>query len=127
MMTREELIQNRELLTDKAIGSLCGLAIGDSLGDAARMPENQRDYGFITDFNRGACWSTDDTEFALMVAGTIIEKKGEFTSEDVVKMWLAHVALLGYTVRVIRKRRLTWQKPTPASAIMQTVSGVHRR
>lgn len=92
MMTREELIQNRELLTDKAIGSLCGLAIGDSLGDAARMPENQRDYGFITDFNRGACWSTDDTEFALMVAGTIIEKKGEFTSEDVVKMWLAHVA-----------------------------------
>lgn len=75
MMTREELIRNRELLTDKAIGSLCGLAIGDSLGDAARMPENQRDYGFITDFNRGACWSTDDTEFALMVAGTIIEKR----------------------------------------------------
>ena len=37
MMTREELIQNRELLTDKAIGSLCGLAIGDSLGDAATV------------------------------------------------------------------------------------------
>ena len=41
MMTREELIRNRELLTDKAIGSLCGLAIGDSLGVAARMPENR--------------------------------------------------------------------------------------
>lgn len=92
MMTREELVGNRELLTDKAMGALCGLAIGDSLGDAARMPEKQRDYGFTTDFDKGACWSTDDTEFALMVAKTIIDHRGDFTSEDVVKMWLEHVA-----------------------------------
>ena len=54
MLTRQQLLENRELLRDKAVGALCGLAIGDSLGDAARMPENQRDYGFTTDFNKGA-------------------------------------------------------------------------
>lgn len=80
------------MLEDKAIGALCGLAIGDSLGDAARMPDNQRDYGFTTDFNKGASWSTDDTEFALLVAHTIIAKGGNFTSQDVVDMWLEHVA-----------------------------------
>lgn len=92
MITRQQLIENRELLNDKAIGALCGLAIGDSFGDAARMPDNQRDYGFITDFNKGASWSTDDTEFALLVAETIISKGGDFTSDDVVQMWLRHVA-----------------------------------
>lgn len=92
MITRQELLQDRVRLTDKAIGALCGLAIGDSFGDAARMPENQRDYGFTTDFNKGASWSTDDTEFALLVAETILSKGGDFTSEDVVEMWLKHVA-----------------------------------
>lgn len=92
MITRQELLQDRERLTDKAIGALCGLAIGDSFGDAARMPENQRDYGFTTDFNKGASWSTDDTEFALLVAETMISRGGDFTSEDVVDMWLKHVA-----------------------------------
>ena len=84
MLTRQELLSNRELLIDKTRGALCGLAIGDSFGDAARTPDNQRDYGFITDFHKGDSWSTDDTEFALMVAKTIIEAGGDFTSQDVV-------------------------------------------
>mgnify|MGYP005770331893 FL=1 len=92
MITRQQLLNDRDLLTDKAVGALCGLAIGDSLGDAARMPENQRDYGFTTDFNKGASWSTDDTEFALLVVETILSKGGDFTSQDVVEMWLKHVA-----------------------------------
>lgn len=92
MITRQQLLENRELLKDKAIGALCGLSIGDSFGDAARMPENQRDYGFTTDFNKGASWSTDDTEFALLVAETIISREGDFTSDDVVEMWMKHVA-----------------------------------
>lgn len=83
MLTRQELLSNRELLIDKTRGALCGLAIGDSFGDAARTPDNQRDYGFITDFHKGDSWSTDDTEFALMVAKTIIEAGGDFTSQDV--------------------------------------------
>lgn len=92
MITRQQLAENRELLNEKAVGALCGLAIGDSLGDAARMPEKQRDYGFTTDFDKGASWSTDDTEFALLVAETMISRGGDFASDDVVDMWLKHVA-----------------------------------
>lgn len=92
MLTRKYLIENKEVALDKAIGSLSGLAIGDSFGDAARGPENQRDYGITTDFNKGASWSTDDTEFALMTAETMIKCGGDFTSQDVVDMWLKHVA-----------------------------------
>ena len=92
MITREDLIQNKNLALDKAIGSLSGLAIGDSFGDAARGADNQRDYGITTDFNKGASWSTDDTEFALMTAKLLIEHEGNFTSDDVVNMWFKYVA-----------------------------------
>lgn len=92
MLTRDYLIQNKEIALDKAKGSLCGLAIGDSFGDAARGQDNQRDFGITTDFNRGSTWSTDDTEFALLTAENLILSSGEFTSEDVVNMWLKHVA-----------------------------------
>lgn len=92
MITREDLIQNKNLALDKAIGSLSGLAIGDSFGDAARGADNQRDYGITTNFNKGASWSTDDTEFALMTAKLLIEHEGNFTSDDVVNMWFKYVA-----------------------------------
>ena len=92
MITREDLIQNKNLALDKAIGSLSGLAIGASFGDAARGADNQRDYGITTDFNKGASWSTDDTEFALMTAKLLIEHEGNFTSADVVNMWFKYVA-----------------------------------
>jgi len=92
MLTRKYLIENKDIALDKALGSLSGLAIGDSFGDAARGQENQRDYGITTDFNKGASWSTDDTEFALMTAELLIQCSGNFTSQDVVDMWLKHVA-----------------------------------
>jgi len=92
MLTRDYLIQNKEIALDKAKGSLCGLAIGDSFGDAARGQDNQRDYGITTDFNKGSSWSTDDTEFALLTAENLIQTKGDFTTQDVVDMWLKHVA-----------------------------------
>lgn len=92
MLTRDDLIKNEELASDKAKGSLCGLAIGDSLGDAARKPEFQRDYGITTDFQKGASWSTDDTEFALLTALNLIQSGGSFTAGDVVDLWLCHVA-----------------------------------
>ena len=92
MIKREDLIQNRELALNKAKGSLCGLAIGDSFGDAARKPDFQRDYGITTDFQKGASWSTDDTEFALLTALNLIQSGGNFTSDDVVALWLEHVA-----------------------------------
>lgn len=90
--TKQFLCANKEVALDKAIGSLIGLAIGDSLGDAARKPDQQRDYGFTTDFHQGASWSTDDTEFALMTVDTILRAGGDFTSADVVAAWMQHVA-----------------------------------
>lgn len=92
MITRLDLINNKELALDKALGSISGLAIGDSFGDAARKLDNNANYGITTDFNKGASWSTDDTEFALLTAKILIDCKGQLTSEDVVKGWLENVA-----------------------------------
>lgn len=92
MKTRQELKQNPELLKDKCRGAIIGIAIGDSFGDASRKPDNQLSYGITTDFHKGASWSTDDTEFALLTARTILECKGKLTDEDVVNAWLENVA-----------------------------------
>jgi ADP-ribosylglycohydrolase len=78
---------------DKAVGALIGLAIGDSFGDAARMQANRESYGFITDFNAGATWSTDDTEFALLTAKTLIGCEGNLTTDSVVKAWFEDVVV----------------------------------
>lgn len=93
MITRKQLADNPELAFEKAYGALSGLAIGDSLGDAARKPDNRANYGITTDFNKGASWSTDDTEFALLTAKTLIGCGGQLTSEIVVNAWLEDVAV----------------------------------
>lgn len=93
MLTREEFKREPGLVFDKAYGSLSGLAIGDSLGDAARKQENRENYGITTDFNSKASWSTDDTEFALLTAKTLIRCGGNLTSEEVVKSWMEDVAV----------------------------------
>ncbi len=92
MISRTELLNDPHKLRDKARGALIGLAIGDSFGDAARNQNNQLSYGFTADFNKGASWSTDDTEFALLTALTLIRCDGKLTSGHVVEQWLAHVA-----------------------------------
>lgn len=93
MMTREEFKRNPELVYDRAYGALSGLAIGDSFGDASRKQENRANYSITTDFNSGASWSTDDTEFALLTAKTLIRCGGNLTSEEVVKSWLEDVVV----------------------------------
>lgn len=93
MITRKQLADNPELAFEKAYGALSGLAIGDSLGDAARKPDNRANYGITTDFNKGASWSTDDTEFALLTAKTLIGCGGQLTSDIVVNAWLEDVAV----------------------------------
>lgn len=92
MKTRAMLLTDPELFRDKARGALIGLAIGDSFGDASRNQNNQMAYGFTADFNKGASWSTDDTEFALLTAKTLIDCKGKLTSQNVVDAWLTHVS-----------------------------------
>ena len=91
MITAADLRVNKKLAASKAVGSICGLAIGDSLGDASRSQFNRENYGITTDFNTGAHWSTDDTEFAALTAKTLIRCKGNLTIEDVVKAWFEDV------------------------------------
>ena len=91
MLSRQEFIQDRERVFDKVYGALSGLAIGDSFGDASRKPENRADYAITTDFNKGASWSTDDTEFALLTAKTLIRCRGKLTTEEVVRSWMEDV------------------------------------
>lgn len=93
MLSKNDFITNREFVYDKALGAVAGLAIGDSFGDASRKQENQLKYGITTDFNKGASWSTDDTEFALLTAKILIECEGRLTSEAVVKGWMENVAV----------------------------------
>ncbi|WP_332446000.1 ADP-ribosylglycohydrolase family protein [Sphaerochaeta sp.] len=93
MTERSEFVANRALVRDRALGSLIGLAIGDSFGDAARMQANRESYGFITDFNTGASWSTDDTEFALLTAKTLIKHHGVLTTDAVVDAWFEDVVI----------------------------------
>lgn len=68
MRTREELARDPARCRGKALGCLAGLAIGDSLGDQARSPENHIRYGITRDLHASGRWSTDDTEFALLGA-----------------------------------------------------------
>ena len=91
MLTRQEFVKDRNKVFDKVYGALSGLAIGDSFGDASRKQENRANYAVTTDFNKGASWSTDDTEFALLTAKTIIRCHGKLTTEEVVKSWMEDV------------------------------------
>lgn len=88
MLSRTEFISDKERVFDKVYGALIGIAIGDSFGDAARMADNRANYQVTTDFNKGSSWSTDDTEFALLTAKTIIRCHGQLTTEECVKSWM---------------------------------------
>lgn len=91
MLTRDKLASNAELKYDKAFGALIGLAIGDSFGDQARSAENHTLYGITRAMHANSSWSTDDTEFALLTAQTLIQTGGNLTVEAVVKAWKEHV------------------------------------
>lgn len=91
MITRNDLINNITLREEKALGSLAGLAIGDSFGDAGRKPENNLDYGMMADLNKGKTWSTDDTEFALFTAKMLIDHDGYLTTMDFEEGWKKYI------------------------------------
>lgn len=75
---------------DKAIGCLIGLAVGDAFGDIGRNDSYRQRYGIITNLYEGAR-STDDTEFAMLTAQTLLDCEGRLTTEHLIESWHKYI------------------------------------
>ncbi len=90
MLTRQQLLNDLSYFNDKALGCLAGLAIGDAWGDLGRSDLYRQRYGIISDLVAGAK-STDDTEFAMLTARTLLDCGGRLTSDAVVASWQKYI------------------------------------
>jgi ADP-ribosylglycohydrolase len=91
MRTKNDLLNNKPVIQDRARASLVGHAIGDSFGDIARSPDYHLQFGITMDFTEKPAPGTDDTEFALLTAQTLIKTKGNLTDADVLEAWRTHI------------------------------------
>lgn len=82
--------QERQKLLDRASGCLLGLAVGDAFGDIGRNHEYRQRYGIVTRLYEGAR-STDDTEFAVLTAQTLIDCGGDLTLDAVLTAWKKYI------------------------------------
>ncbi len=94
MITRAELIQNPTLLRNRAVGCLVGLAVGDAFGDIGRSDPYRQRYGIVTNLYAGA-QSTDDTEFAVLTAQTLLDCGGKLTPEALLASWQKYILAQG--------------------------------
>ena len=91
MVTRSEILaQSKEKLLEHASGCLVGLAVGDAFGDIGRSQNYRSRYGIVTDLHAGA-QSTDDTEFAVLTAQTLIDCDGNLTLDAVYAAWEKYI------------------------------------
>ena len=112
---------------DRARGCLAGLAIGDALGrpvEGFSIAEIEAKFGEIKEFIDDDIAGTDDTEFAILTATTLIETGLTATSADFAKSWKVKVlpqsqALLGAgfsELSTVRNLRL---------GLIPPISGMH--
>lgn len=91
MLTKQNIPEEqRKQLIDRAQGCLLGLAVGDAFGDIGRSESYRQRYGIITDLHEGAR-STDDTEFAVLTAQTLIDCGGDLNSDAIVTAWKKYI------------------------------------
>lgn len=90
MINRAALIENPKLAEEKSLGAMLGLAVGDAFGDIGRDDSYRQRYGIITNLYAGAK-STDDTEFALLTARTLIDNDGKLTPELQWQAWKKYI------------------------------------
>lgn len=89
-MSDKNTNQSKEYLLSRARGCLLGLAVGDAFGDIGRNDAYRQRYGIVTNLYDGAK-STDDTEFAILTAQTLIDCQGNLTSENLVASWKKYI------------------------------------
>jgi len=94
MIDRMHLIADRQRFTDKAVGALIGLAVGDAMGDVGRDPDHRSRFGVATDLVPEAK-STDDTEFAILTARTLVDCGGRLTVGVVLDAWKKYILGFG--------------------------------
>lgn len=82
--------RDKSQLTDRAIGCMLGLAVGDAIGDLGRSDSHRQRYGIITNLYDGAK-STDDTEFAVLTAQTLLDCRGHLTLEHLLTSWRKYI------------------------------------
>ncbi len=78
---------------DRARGSLIGLAIGDAVGaptEGMTRSAIRESFGWVDDMAAGAA-GTDDTEYAVLTARTVLRHGAGMISADVARTWLAAV------------------------------------
>jgi len=71
-----------------------GLAVGDTFGDIGRSDVYRQRYGIITNLYPGAK-STDDTEFAVLTAQTLLDCDGKLTSGALLDSWEKYILAQG--------------------------------
>jgi len=81
---------NPDSIIQKAKGCLIGLAIGDAMGDIGRDPDFRARFGIVTQLPPSAR-STDDTEFALLTARTLLDYHGELTPDIMYASWKKYI------------------------------------
>jgi ADP-ribosylglycohydrolase len=89
-MSQSQRKWDRSSLIDRATGCMIGLAVGDAMGDLGRSDPHRQRYGVITNLYDGAR-STDDTEFAVLTAQTLLDCRGQLTVEHLVTSWRKHI------------------------------------
>jgi ADP-ribosylglycohydrolase len=85
---------DRARLTESAIGCFLGLAVGDAFGDIGRSDSYRQRYGIVSNLYDGAR-STDDTEFAVLTAQTLIDCGGTLTIDGVLDAWRRYILAQG--------------------------------
>lgn len=82
------------LALDRAFGALIGLAVGDAFGapvENLTKGDIIRRYGTIADLLPDSPGATDDTEFAVLSAMTLLRCGRTLTSSDVATAWCTHL------------------------------------
>lgn len=89
-MNRDDLIYDREQYQSRAAACMLGLAAGDAIGDAGRSELYRSRYGIVNDLYPDL-HGTDDTEFAVLTARSLLDAGGKLTPACVMQAWQKYV------------------------------------